>query len=253
MIPDNTTDSSASGKFKETKLSVVVPVYNEHQFVEELIRRVMAVDINKEIILVDDMSNDGTRKILEEISEGRGLTGSDGNEIRVFFHDRNQGKGAAVRTGLSKVTGDMVIIQDADLEYDPREYFHILEPMLDGRADAVYGSRFLGGPQRVHLFWHFMANKFLTTISNMFTNLNMTDMETCYKAFTREMSDRIVLKSNRFGFDPEITARLSKLKARIYEVPISYAGRDYSEGKKIGWKDGFVVLWAIMKYNVLGL
>ncbi len=244
---------SSGGAPRNLKLSVVIPVYNERQFVEELIRRVMAVDIPKEIILVDDLSKDGTREILREIVAGKRLPAGPGNEIRVFFHELNQGKGAAVRTGLSKVAGDVVIIQDADLEYNPAEYPHILEPILDGRADAVYGSRFLGGPQRVHLFWHYMANKFLTTVSNMFTNLNMTDMETCYKAFTRSMSDRIVLKSNRFGFDPEITARLARLKARIYEVPISYSGRDISEGKKINWKDGFVVLWTIVKCNLLGL
>jgi glycosyltransferase involved in cell wall biosynthesis len=234
-------------------LSVVVPVYNEKNFLEELICRVMAVDIRKEIILVDDMSRDGTREILQEIARGERIPSDDRNRIRVFFHQRNQGKGAAVRTGMRQVNGDVVIIQDADLEYDPREYPRILEPILDGRADAVYGSRFLGGgPSRVLFFWHYQANRFLTTVSNMFTDLNMTDMETCYKAFTRQMSDRIVLKSNRFGFDPEITARLAKLKARIYEVPISYSGRDYSEGKKISWRDGFVVLWAIVKYNLLG-
>ncbi len=236
------------------KLSVVIPVYNEKNFVLELIARVMAQPMKKEIIIVDDMSSDGTREILQEVAAGRSLPANDRNEIRIFFHQRNQGKGAAVRTGMSKVAGDLVIIQDADLEYDPREYGRILEPMLDGRADAVYGSRFLGGGAvRVHLFWHYMSNKFLTTVSNMFTNYNMTDMETCYKAFTREMSDRIVLKSNRFGFDPEITARLAKLKARVYEVPISYSGRDISEGKKIHWTDGFVVLWDIVKYNLLGL
>jgi glycosyltransferase involved in cell wall biosynthesis len=233
-------------------LSVVMPVYNEHQFIEEIIRRVMAVDLEKEIILVDDMSTDGTREILEEVAEGKRIIPDEKNRIKVFFHHRNQGKGAACRTGMKEVEGDVVIIQDADLEYDPREYHRLLEPIIDGRADAVYGSRFLGWPQRVHLFWHYMGNKFLTMVSNMFTNLNMTDMETCYKVFTREMNDRIVLKSNRFGFDPEITARLAKLKAKIYEVPISYSGRDYSEGKKIGWKDGFVVLWAILKYNILG-
>lgn len=236
------------------KLSVVVPVYNERNFVEEIIRRIMAVDIPKEIILVDDLSRDGTREILREIAEGKRVPARPGNEIRVFMHEKNQGKGAAVRTGLSKVTGDMVIIQDADLEYNPAEYPRILAPILDGRADAVYGSRFLGGEAvRVHLFWHYMSNKFLTTVSNMFTNYNMTDMETCYKAFTRQISDRIVLKSNRFGFDPEITARLARLKARVYEVPISYSGRDISEGKKISWRDGFPVLWAILKYNLLRL
>ncbi len=237
---------------KKPIISVVMPVYNERQFIDEIIRRVMAVDMEKEIILVDDMSVDGTREILEEISRGERIPSDEKNRLRVFFHEENMGKGGACRTGMSKVEGDVVIIQDADLEYDPREYGRLLEPILDGRADAVYGSRFLGWPQRVHLFWHYMANKFLTLISNVFTNLNMTDMETCYKVFTREMNDQIVLKSNRFGFDPEITARLAKLGARVYEVPISYSGRDYSEGKKIGWKDGFVVLWAILKYNVLG-
>jgi glycosyltransferase involved in cell wall biosynthesis len=239
---------------RDWKLSVVIPVYNEQNFVEELVRRVMAVSMRKEIILVDDLSTDGTREILEEIAAGKRLPATAGNEVRVFFHEVNQGKGAAVRTGMSKVTGDLVIIQDADLEYNPAEYPRIVEPMLDGRADAVYGSRFLGGGAvRVHLFWHYMSNKFLTTVSNMFTNYNMTDMETCYKAFTREMNDRIVLKSNRFGFDPEITARLARLKARVYEVPISYSGRDINEGKKISWTDGFVVLWVIVKCNLLRL
>jgi glycosyltransferase involved in cell wall biosynthesis len=233
------------------KLSVVIPVYNEKNFVEELVRRVMATPFTKEIVLVDDMSTDGTRGILEEMSRGERLPGDPRNEIRVIFHDRNQGKGAAVRTGMKAVTGDVVIIQDADLEYDPKEFPIILEPILDGRADAVYGSRFIGGgAHRVHLYWHYLSNRFLTTVSNMFFNLNMTDMETCYKAFTRHMCDRIVLRSNRFGFDPEITARLAHLKARIYEVPISYSGRDIVEGKKIHWTDGFVVLWTIFKCSV---
>ncbi len=249
-----TEQSPFPGKRETMKLSVVIPVYNEKRFVEELIRRVMATPFCKEIILVDDMSTDGTREILGEIAGGQRLPGDTRNDIRVFFHERNRGKGAAVRTGMRRVTGDVVIIQDADLEYDPKEFPVILEPILDGRADAVYGSRFIGGgAHRVHLFWHYLSNRFLTTVSNMFTNLNMTDMETCYKAFTRHMSDRIVLKSDRFGFDPEITARLANLRARIYEVPISYSGRDISEGKKIHWTDGFVVLWTIVKCTVLGL
>ena len=224
------------------KLSVVIPVYNEKNTIEEIISRVQAVDvgIKKEIILVDDCSNDGTREILEKLTQ---------DNIKVYFHSKNQGKGASLQTGFSKVEGDIILIQDADLEYDPREYSKLLEPILDGRADAVYGSRFLGDPHRVLFFWHYVGNKILTTLSNITSNLNLTDMETCYKVFKREILDKITLKSKRFGIEPEITIKLAKMKCRIYEVPISYSGRDYSEGKKIGWKDGVSAIFHIFKYK----
>jgi glycosyltransferase involved in cell wall biosynthesis len=202
---------------------------------------VEAVDYEKEIILVDDCSTDGTREIL------KGMEGRD--SLRILYHDINRGKGAALRTGFSHVTGDIVIVQDADLEYNPKEYPVLLEPILDGRADVVYGSRFLGGPHRVLFFWHYLGNMVLTTLSNMFTNLNLTDMETCYKVFKKSVLDSISLKCNRFGFEPEFTAKIAKLPIRIYEVPISYSGRDYSEGKKIGWKDGVAAIWFIIKYR----
>ena len=224
------------------KLSVVIPVYNEKNTIEEIISRVQAVDvgIKKEIILVDDCSNDGTREILEKLTQ---------DNIKVYFHSKNQGKGASLQTGFSNVEGDIILIQDADLEYDPREYSKLLEPILDGRADAVYGSRFFGGPHRVLFFWHYVGNKILTTLSNITSNLNLTDMETCYKVFKREILDKITLKSKRFGIEPEITIKLAKMKCRIYEVPISYSGRDYSEGKKIGWKNGVSAIFHIFKYK----
>lgn len=224
------------------KLSVVIPVYNEKNTIEEIISRVQAVDvgIKKEIILVDDCSNDGTREILEKLTQ---------DNIKVYFHSKNQGKGASLQTGFSNVEGDIILIQDADLEYDPREYSKLLEPILDGRADAVYGSRFLGGPHRVLFFWHYVGNKILTTLSNITSNLNLTDMETCYKVFKREILDKITLKSKRFGIEPEITIKLAKMKCRIYEVPISYSGRDYSEGEKIGWKNGVSAIFHIFKYK----
>ena len=222
------------------KVSVVMPVYNEVETIKEIVSRVQAVTLEKDIIIVDDGSTDGTRELLEEISQPY-------DNLRVIYHDSNQGKGAALRTGFAEVTGDIVIIQDADLEYDPKEYPVLLEPILDGRADIVYGSRFLGGPHRVLFFWHYMGNKFLTLLSNMLTNLNLTDMETCYKVFKKEVLDTIKLKSNRFGFEPEFTAKVAKKGFRIYETPISYSGRTYEEGKKIGWKDGvkaiFCILW----------
>ena len=224
------------------KLSIVMPVFNEKNTIEEIISRIQSVDIGikKEIILVDDCSNDGTREILEKI---------DQNNIKVYFHSKNQGKGAALQTGFSNVEGDIILIQDADLEYDPREYPRLLEPILDGRADAVYGSRFLCAPHRVLFFWHYVGNKILTTLTNMTSNLNLTDIETCYKVFKKEILDKITLKSKRFGFEPEITIKLAKLKCRIYEVPISYSGRDYSEGKKIRWKDGVSAIFHIFKYK----
>jgi len=224
------------------KLSIVIPVFNERDTIEELIRRVQNVEVGleKEIIIVDDGSEDGTHQILENLNHPN---------IKIFFHTINQGKGASLQTGFSKAAGDIVLIQDADLEYDPRDYPRLLEPILDGRADAVFGSRFLGGPHRVLFFWHYIGNKLLTTLSNMLTNLNLSDMETCYKVFRKEIIDKITLKSKRFGFEPEITIKLSKMKCRIYEVPISYSGRDYSEGKKIGWKDGVAAIFHIFRYK----
>ncbi|MDH4218393.1 MAG: glycosyltransferase family 2 protein [Candidatus Aminicenantes bacterium] len=224
------------------KLSIVIPVYNEKNTVKNVIRRVQEVDpgMEKEIIIVDDGSNDGTQEILKNMNQPN---------VKVVFHSKNQGKGAALHTGFAKAQGDIILIQDADLEYDPKEYTRLLKPILDGRADAVYGSRFLGGPHRVLFFWHYIGNKFLTTLSNMLSNLNLSDMETCYKVFKKEILDRITLKSKRFGFEPEITIKLAKQKARIYEVPISYSGRDYSEGKKIGWKDGLAAIFHIIRFK----
>jgi len=224
------------------KISVVIPVYNEVSTIREIVARVQAVDLDKEIIIVDDGSTDGTREQLQDISLSQ-------KSVRVLYHDRNQGKGAALRTGFEAATGDIVIIQDADLEYDPREYPVLLEPILDGRADIVYGSRFLGGPHRVLFFWHYLGNKFLTLLSNALTNLNLTDMETCYKVFRREVLNDIQLKSNRFGFEPEFTAKIAKKEFRIYETSISYSGRTYAEGKKIGWKDGVKAIFAIIWFR----
>jgi glycosyltransferase involved in cell wall biosynthesis len=232
------------------KLSVLIPVYNERVFFPRLLEQVRAVPLEKEVIVVDDCSTDGTREYLRELVQADGWPGDAANTLRVFFHDRNQGKGGSIRTGLAQVAGDIVIIQDADLEYDPAEYPILIGPILKGRADVVYGSRFLGGPHRTHMFWHFAANRFFTLLSNVLTNLNLTDMETCYKVFKAEYAPRIRLRSNRFGFDPEITARLARLKCRFYEVPISYYGRDYAEGKKITWKDGIVVIFSILRYNI---
>jgi glycosyltransferase involved in cell wall biosynthesis len=225
------------------QISVVIPVYNEVSTIREIVARVQAVDLDKEIIIVDDGSTDGTRELLPEISLAQ-------KNVRVFYHDRNQGKGAALRTGFEVTTGDIVIVQDADLEYDPREYPVLLEPILDGRADIVYGSRFLGGPHRVLFFWHYLGNKFLTLLSNALTNLNLTDMETCYKVFKREVLNDIQLKSNRFGFEPEFTAKIAKKGFRIYETSISYSGRTYAEGKKIGWKDGVKAIFAIIWFRL---
>ncbi len=233
------------------KLSIVIPVYNEEKFLPLLLERVRAVPLDKELIVVEDCSTDGTREVLRKVAEEWG--DDPRNELRLFFHDRNQGKGAAVRTGLREVRGDIVIIQDADLEYDPAEYQSLIEPIVAGHADVVYGSRFLGKPHRAMLFWHDVGNRFLTLVNNILTNLNLTDVETCYKVFKAEFAPKIVLKSDRFGFDPEITARLVRLKCRFYEVAITYHGRDFDEGKKITWRDGFVVLWAMIKYNIFRL
>ncbi|MCG6916375.1 MAG: glycosyltransferase family 2 protein [Deltaproteobacteria bacterium] len=226
------------------KISVVIPVYNEVQTIKEIVARVQGVELEKEIIVVDDYSTDGTREHLREINQLH-------ENVKVLYHDHNQGKGAALRTGFAAITGDIVIIQDADLEYDPSEYPRLLAPIVDGRADVVYGSRFLGGPHRVLFFWHYVGNKFVTLLSNMLTNLNLTDMETCYKVFKKEVLHGIKVKSNRFGFEPEFTAKIAKKGFRIYETPISYSGRTYAEGKKIGWKDGVKAIFAILWFRFL--
>ncbi len=226
------------------KLSIIIPCYNEQNTIESIIDIVYLVDcgMEKEIIIVDDYSTDSTRDKLESIKD---------KVYKIILHEKNMGKGAALRTGIEHATGDFVIIQDADLEYDPNEYIKVLKPLIDGKADVVYGSRFAGGQaHRVVYFWHFIGNKFLTMCSNIFTNLNLTDMETCYKVFKREIIQSIKIEENRFGFEPEITAKISKIKGiSIYEVGISYYGRTYAEGKKIGWKDGFRALWCILKYS----
>ena len=225
------------------KISVVIPVYNEYKTIREIIRNVKEVEIEKEIIIIDDCSTDGTREILESEIENDSI-------CRVFYHHKNMGKGAALRTGFKYITGDIVIIQDADLEYDPQEYPRLIKPIINGRADVVYGSRFMGSSEhRVLFFWHYVANKILTTLSNMLTNLNLTDMETCYKVFRADVIKNINITQNRFGFEPEITAKIARNKCRVYEIGISYYGRDYKEGKKINWKDAFVALWCIVKYK----
>lgn len=227
------------------RLSVVIPVYNEEATILGLIERVRsaAPSVEKEIIVVDDCSRDGTLQKLDTLRGAPGVT--------ILTHPYNQGKGAALRTGFKATTGDMVIIQDADLEYDPDEYPKLIQPILDGRADVVFGSRFVGSDtHRVLYFWHSVGNRFLTLLSNALTNLNLTDMEVCYKVFRKEILDRITIEEDRFGFEPEITAKVARLKCRVYEVGISYHGRTYEEGKKIGWKDGVRAIWCILKYNL---
>ena len=225
------------------KVSIVIPCFNEANTIEYLVQAVLSAPLtNREIIIVDDYSTDSTREILR--------TKIDGLVDKIIYHESNQGKGAALRTGFSNVTGDVVIIQDADLEYNPQEYPELLKPILDGKADVVYGSRFQGGQaHRVIYFWHYKGNQFLTLLSNMFTNLNLTDMETCYKVFRIDILKKIKIQENRFGFEPEITAKIAQLGCRIYEVGISYSGRTYDEGKKISWKDGLRAIWCILKYN----
>lgn len=225
------------------KLSVVIPVYNEKDTIREILRRVQDVELPKEIIVIDDCSTDGTREILQSLPPS--------DNVKILFQPRNMGKGAALRAGFGQVSGDIVIIQDADLEYDPAEYPELIRPILQNKADVVYGSRFLSGPHRVLFFWHSVGNRVLTTLSNMLTDLNLTDMETCYKVFRADVLKKIKLRENRFGIEPEFTAKIAKARCRIYEVPISYAGRDYSEGKKISWKDGIAALFIILKYRFM--
>lgn len=226
------------------KLSVVIPVYNEERTLASLVTAVMGCGTEiHEIVIVDDCSTDSTRDVIEKLAQNP--------LIRPFFHERNQGKGAALNTAFAQVRGDVVVIQDADLEYDPTEYRNLLKPILQGKADVVYGSRFMGGgPHRVVFFWHMIGNKFLTFLSNMFTNINLTDMETCYKMFRVDVIRDIKIEEPRFGFEPEITAKIAKRKCRIYEVGISYSGRTYEDGKKINWKDGLRAIYAIVKYNL---
>ncbi|HXY61059.1 MAG TPA: glycosyltransferase family 2 protein [Chthoniobacterales bacterium] len=225
------------------KVSVVIPVFNERNTVEQLVNAVRGADLAEiEIIVVDDASTDGTQQVLKE------KISSLVNQI--IYQPRNLGKGAAVRAGFAAATGDVILVQDADLEYNPADYPTLLEPIVSGKADAVFGSRFMGGrPHRVLYFWHMVGNRFLTLLSNMFTNLNLTDVETCYKAFRAEVIKKLDLRENRFGFEPEVTAKLAKANCRIYEVGISYNGRTYSEGKKVNWKDGFHAIYAILRYN----
>jgi glycosyltransferase involved in cell wall biosynthesis len=223
------------------KLSVVIPVYNERATIEEILARVEATGLASEILVVDDASKDGTREWLAEHAPGR---------FRLLLHERNRGKGRALRTGFDAASGDIVLVQDADLEYDPADYPAILTPIVEGRADAVIGSRFLGGTHRVLYFWHYVGNRLLTTFSNILTNLNLTDMECCYKAFRIEILRQLELRSERFGIEPELIARVAQLGCRIYEVPVSYHGRDYAAGKKITWKDGLAALWHIFRFAV---
>jgi len=232
------------------KLSVLMPTFNEQEYIEEIVSRVLRQKVDGideiEVVIVDDASTDGTRRKLESLAL------QHGDKIRAFFHEKNSGKGAALKTAIKQMSGDICIIQDADLEYDPKDYSAMLEPIIDGRADCVYGSRFSGSQsKRVLFFWHYVGNKFLTLLSNMFTNLNLTDMETCYKAFRADIIKSIPLRCNRFGFEPEITAKIARRKCRIYEVGISYNGRTYEEGKKISWIDGIKAIFLIIKFGII--
>ncbi len=224
------------------KISVVIPAFNEESTIEAIVEKVQATEFDTEIVIVDDCSTDSTREKMERLETRH-------DNIIVLFHEKNMGKGAALRTGFDAATGSIIIIQDADLEYDPSDYGQLLKPLLSGHADVVYGSRFLGGPHRVLFFWHYLGNKALTLLSNAVNNLNLSDMETCYKAFRREVLDGMTLKSNRFGFEPEFTVKIAKKRVRIFEVPISYYGRTYEEGKKITWKDGIKAVFAILWFR----
>jgi glycosyltransferase involved in cell wall biosynthesis len=239
------------------KLSLVIPVYNEAPTLKEVIQRVVAVDLDKELVIVDDASTDGSREMLADLSErglARWLPNPDrrraNNEVRVHLQPQNAGKGAALRTGFGLATGDIIVIQDADLEYDPQDLPRLIQPIRDGIADVTFGSRFIGSPRRVLYFWHTLMNRGLTLASNMLNDLNITDMETCYKAFRAEVIKSIDVEENRFGIEPELTAKVAKKRLRIYEVPISYYGRTYAEGKKIGWRDGVAAFWHITKFNL---
>ncbi len=239
----NPAHSEPAAQAHQPRISVVIPVFNEAHFLVETIARIQASGVTSELVVVDDGSSDGTREILQGFKNTPGLI--------AIHHDLNRGKGKALKTGFDVCTGDVIIIQDADLEYDPRDYPKLLGPILDGKADVVYGSRMTGdGPHRIMYFWHMQGNKFLTLLSNMLTNLNLTDMETGYKAFTRDVLSKLVLVENRFGFEPEFTAKVSRIGARIYEVGISYTGRTYAEGKKITWRDGIWAIWCIFRYNM---
>ena len=226
----------------QVKLSIVMPVFNEVNTLRDIVARVRATPFEKELVIIDDYSTDGTRDILQELEREP--------DIRVFYHELNQGKGAALRTGFGQITGDIVIVQDADLEYDPDEYSKLIAPILNNTADVVYGSRFVGGPHRVLYFWHTVGNRMLTLLSNMTTNLNLTDMETCYKVFRSSVLKNITIKSSRFGVEPELTAKIARMGVRIYEIPISYNGRKYSEGKKIGWKDAVNAFYSIIRFRL---
>jgi glycosyltransferase involved in cell wall biosynthesis len=232
------------------KLSVIIPVYNELGTIAEVTRRVLGapVDLPKEVIIVDDCSTDGTREYLQDLVKSSGA-GFEGTTLKVLAHEQNRGKGAAIKSAIAQATGSIIIIQDADLEYDPQDYPALLQPILDGRADVVFGNRFHGGPHRVLYFWHMMGNRVLTMICNMLTNLNLTDMEVGYKAFRAEVLKQLPIQSQRFGFEPEVTVKVAQLGCRIYEVPIAYHGRTYAEGKKIGWRDGIAALLHMFRYR----
>ena len=243
--PHEVTRRRSTADPRSLRLSVIVPVYNEARTVAALIERVRMVDLNIEIVCVDDASTDGSRDVLQRLKE-------QGQIDRLAFQERNRGKGAAVRRGIQEATGDVIVIQDADLEYDPEDLVDLMMPIVEDRADAVFGSRFLGGAHRVLYFWHRLGNGVLTLLSNMMTDLNLTDMETCYKMVRADLMKSLPLQTDRFGIEPEITARLAQARARIYEVPITYHGRTYAEGKKIGWKDGVAAFWHIFRANVVG-
>jgi glycosyltransferase involved in cell wall biosynthesis len=239
------------------KLSLVIPVYNERATLKEIVRRVVALDLDKELVLVDDDSRDGSRELLIELRDQGlqrwlppGAAPRGTNQVKVILQDRNQGKGAALRAGFAAASGDIVLIQDADLEYDPRDIPQLIQPIVDNEADVVFGSRFIGASHRVLYFWHMVVNRWITLLSNMFNDLNLTDIEICYKAFRSEVAKALVIEENRFGVEPELTAKVAKMRLRIYEVPVSYRGRTYEEGKKIGWKDGVRAVYCIVKYGV---